>query len=370
MSNDRQVIGQCFIRPFLESSVNDDFGERDVTKFELKGFCSVSFTTIHTEDIDHQYINRGRLVEPEATNDHVREYRLYNKGRYAKEVLKIIDYYIKGLLHDYIEYIHLKCRNVQVFNPYLTCLYNWLNEDEYFKRSIEQYEKLAETITVLNYPNREIISNDKGDKYIVSTPEDNALITELFIPSFGLSPVAIRLFNKIIDWFFKKIIWDSKGLKEGKRDPYTVKDYLEGASDELEKYESEMHNTHDFVGIFTVAEITRRTKQLKNLNGVDVGGIMGNLIQKGYIITTDVKVKHTSRNVYKLNYYQHIENRKIVFDDDCIDSYFDGVVLGTYGHMLDVDSTHYVEMKNEKNFKNLGECSVGGLTVAKWFLEK
>ena len=347
---------------------DEELGERDTIKSELKGYCSVSFTTVHTEDIDQQYVNRGRLVEPESTNDHVEQYNLLYQGKYMKEVEKIKDYYIKELLHDYIEYIHLKCRDMQTLNPYLKCLYNWLREDEYFKRSIKQYSKLVETVTILNYPNREIVSNTEGDEYIVSTPADNELISTLFIPSFGLSPVAIRLFNKIIDWFFKEALWINNDLLNGKKDAETVKGYLESADKELEKYEIGEHNTHDFISIFTVAEITRRTKQIKSLKGVDVSGIIGNLIQKGYIITTDVKVQGTSRNVYKLNYYKHIENQGIVFDDECISSYMNDVVEMTHGTIPYTHPPRFAQKKNKNIFENLRECSVDGLTPAKWFL--
>ena len=346
---------------------DEELGERDTIKSELKGFCSVSFTTVNSEDIDPQYINRGRLVEPEATNDHVQQYNLYNKGQYEKEVQKIINYYIKELLHDYLEYIYLSCRDIQTLNPYLKCLYDWLNEDEYFKRSIKQYEKLVETVTVLNYPNREIVTNNKGNKYIVSTPEDNELITRLFIPSFGLSPVAIRLFNKLVDWFFKESLWDSKGLLNGKKDAETVKGYLKSTERELKEYEQETHTTHDFISIFTIAEINRRTKRNKSLNGIDTWSIIKNLIQKGYIITTDVTVKNTHHNIYKLNYYQHIENRKIIFDDDCINAYLEREIKATYGDMGHIGVIPFSEKKNKNIFNNDGECSVGGLTPAKWF---
>ena len=363
LSTDGEVIVEV-----VSDNVNEEYGERGARKYTVKGYCSACFSTIHTEDIDEQYQNRGRLVEPESTNDHVRKYQLYNKGKYETHVKEVINKYINHYLHDYIEYLHLKCMNVQVFNPFLTCLHDWLEEDEYFKRSIGQYEKLVETVTVVNYPNREIISNSDGDKFIVSTAEDNELITRLFIPSFGLSPVAIRLFNKIIDWFFKSVTLDKFGERDGVNSECTVEEYIQSANDELSDYQNGNYKINDFVSLFTNGSVNRKAKNTTTLNGVDVGGIIGNLMHKGYIVSTDVKVKGGgNKNVYRLNYFKHIENRRIEFSEDCVNSYLHDVVPVTYGDIEYTHSTPPVEMKNILDEDKLRECSVDGLGVAKWF---
>lgn len=341
--------------------VNEEFGERDTTKFSVKGYCSVSFATVHSEDIDEQYRNRGRLVEPEGTNDHVRKYRLYNKGKYANHVEDIIDKYINILLHEYIEYIHLKYIDLQVFNPYQICLHNWLEEDEYFKRSIGQYEKLVETVTILNAPNRDRVCNSEGDMFIVSTRDDNELVTRLFIPSFGLSPVAIRLFNKLLDWFFKQ-----RSEVNGKLD-CNVEEYVQSVNDELNDYQAGVINTSDFISSFTVAEIKHRVSKTSSLKGVDVGGIVNNLVQLGYIIPSDVKVNKSNKNIYHLNYFDKINNRKIDFDDECINFYLGEVVPVTYGDIGYVPPAPSVEMKNIENADKLRECFIGELGVARWF---
>lgn len=348
-------------------TVDEETGERNTTKFTVEGYCSVSFATVHTEDIDEQYQNRGRLIEPEATNDHVRKFKVFNKGKYANHVQEVIDEYINSLLHDYIEYIHLTCMDVQVFNPYLTCLHDWLNEDEFFKRSVGQYEKLVEAVTILESHNRERICNSDGDEFIVSTCDDNDLVTQLFIPSFGLSPVAIRLFNKMDDWFFKEPFFGKDGVKDGAVKCDTVEDYIKSVNKELTNYQDGGYTTNDFVSIFTVAEIKHRISKTPSLKGIDVGGIVNNLVQHGYIVATDVKVKRSNKNIYRLNFFEKIHNRRIEFDDACISSYLENVVPETYGDIEYVCPDLSVEMKNIENDDKLRECSIGKLEVAKWF---
>lgn len=72
--------------------------------------------------------------------------------------------------------------------------------------------------------------------------------------------------------------------------------------------------------------------------------------------------------MYKLNYYKHIENRKIIFDEKKIKAYIEEV--GSFSFKLDIDSTPFISLYHEENFKPLKECSVGDLKPAKWSLEK
>lgn len=346
-------------------TIDDSIGERGTAKFMVKGYCSVSFATVHSENIEDQYANRGRIIEPEATNDQVRKFRLYNKGKYEDYVDFIIEKFINNFLHDYIEYIRLKHGDVKVFNPYLTCLHDWLNEDEYYKRSTGQYEKLVETVTLLNYPNRELVTNDEGEEYVVSTSEDNKLIADLFLPSFGISPTAIRLFNKLLEWFFNKRILTEDGGYVKKS--CNVEEYMESVNSELADYKNVTgFGTNDFLSVFTVSEVKRKTSKTKSLHGIDVSSILNNLLQRGYIVSTDEKVKRSNKNIYRLNFFDPIENKGINFQESCIQEYVDHVVPVVYGLRYTPRDT-CCEMKNIHDAEKLRECSICELEASKWF---
>lgn len=349
-------------------TINSETGERGTNKYTIEGYCSVSFATIHTEDIDEQYTNRGRLIEPEASNEDVGRFRLYNKGKYAKQVEGIIEYNINLLLHDYIEYIKLEYGAVQVFNPYLECLHKWLNRDEYFKRSIGQYEKLVETVTLLNYPNREVVHNSDGDCFVMSTMEDNALITQLFQPSFGLSPIAIKVFNKLLDWFFKCKKDDKKSLGMITVDCDTNDDYEESVERELSDYmNSSINLKKDCVSIFTVSTVKHKANKVSDLKGIDVGGVLHNLTQKGYITTTDVKMKGSNKNIYKLNFFEYIHDQDIEFLDEDVESYCEQIVPLTYGDIRYTLPGDSVKMKNMFDNEKLRKSFIGDLGASQWF---
>jgi hypothetical protein len=360
-------------------SIDEDIGERGTTKYLVRGYCSVSLATVHTEDIDEQYRNRGRLVEPESSNEHVKQYNIYNNGLYAQKVEDVIDYYINYLLHDYLECIQLLYKDKQVLNPYLTCLLDWLESDTYFKRSSGQYIKLVETVTILNYPFRDKVKTSDGVEYVVSTREDNELVARLFLPSFGISPVAIRVFNKIIDWNYKYRGFNDKGEVVGVKCKVVscddaeydtmVRKYEESVDADLVDYQDSGNgfNIKDFTSVFTVSQIQHKCNKYPALKGVDVGGIIGNLMQKGYIEATGVKVKKGNKNVYKLSRFEPISNEPIDFDDDEIGRYMSEEVQVTYGDIEYVPPHPSVEMKNILDDDKLRECSIGGLGVAKWF---
>lgn len=345
-------------------SIDKETGEKLTDTLVLDGHCSVCFTTVKTEDIDEQYFNRGRVTEPDSTDDHIASHKKYYQGVYKQTVDTLVSKYVDELLHGYIEYIRLNYSEVIVFNPYLTCLMDWLKEDAYFKRSSGQYIKLVETITLLNYPFREKLNDGK---YVVSTKEDNEIIGKLFQPNYALSPQAIRLFNKLIDWYYCADNSTTKlGVLKYSHD-CTAEEYEKTADKELDNYSRGSIGVRDFKAVFTHGQVNRKRQRIKDLLGVDVSGILGNLVKNGYIGTTDVKAKGTDRNVYRLIHFDKITPKQLEFNDECIKSYIEDVVPETFpdiDYELPCSSDEYKSIVDDDELK---KTVIGDLKCAKWF---
>ena len=342
-------------------SIDKEMGEKLTDTLVLDGYCSVCFTTVNTEDIDEQYFNRGRVTEPDSTNEHIAQHKKYFQGDYKEEVKGLIEKYVNQLLHGYIEYIKIHYSDVTVFNPYFTCLMDWLNEDAYFKRSSGQYIKLVETITLLNYPFREKLNDGK---YIVSTKEDNELIGRLFQPNYALSPQAIKLFNKLIDWCFCACKKNDTGVYSYSKD-CTVEEYNETADKELDNYNHGAISVRDFKAVFTHGQVNHKRQRIPELLGVDVGGILSNLVKTGYIGTTDVKAKGSNKNVYRLTHFEKITPKLIDFNEECVKSYLENDVPETYydiNYQLSSNEDHKSSVSDDE-LKNI---TIGELRCAKW----
>jgi len=315
-------------------TVDDDTGERDVLTFKLVGYPSVSLTSVNSESFDEQIMSRGVNVSPEATNTQVRSFFRYNKGLIAKKRDEVIDEHI-SLFHGYLEYIKEMYSDIEVINPYWTCLEDWFQTSEYYKRSLSLYPSLVEALTLLHYDYRQTIDTDNGT-YVIATKQDNKIVADLFNPSQGISESAVRVFNLMLKWF----------------KPYNV--------NELELYNDGDLKIRDCETIFSAGEIKNRTGKNRALRGLPIGSIMSTLTAHGFIEPVD-KIKRSNNNIYALNREEPLTRTEIVFDEDKISEYV-WECEWVYGilppHLLEI-------IKNEKSEKGL-EASFGDLKLPPW----
>ena len=315
-------------------SVDEDTGERDVLTFKLVGYPSVTLTSVNSESFDEQIMSRGVNVSPEATNAQVRAFFRYNKGLIAKKRDKVIDEEI-SMLHGYLEYIKEMYADIEVINPYWTCLEDWFKTSEYYKRSLSLYPSLVEALTLLHYDYRQVIETDNGT-YVIATKQDNKIVADLFNPSQGISESAVRVFNLMLKWF----------------KPYNPK--------ELELYNDGDLKIRDCDTIFSVGEIKNRTGKIRSLRGLPIGSIVSTLTAHGFIEPVD-KIKRSNNNIYALNREEPLTRTEMIFDEDKITEYV-WECEWVYGilppHLLEI-------IKNEKSEKGL-EASFGDLALPPW----
>lgn len=315
--------------------IDENTGERKLLAFILEGHPSVLLTSVNSESFDDQIMSRGINVSPVATNEDVRRFFYYNKGKIAEKRKNIMENEI-GLLRNYIEYIRSFYEGIQIINPYWTCLENWFRKSEYYKRALGLYPSLVEAVTLLNYHYRETIEID-GELFLVATREDNKLIADLFNPSQGISEPAVRVFNLILKWY-------------DDFDPEELKEYQEDNDVRI----------RDCKSIFSAGEIRHRSTRIRSLKGLPYGDIMSTLVNHGLIEAVD-KEKRSNKNIYILSHNEPLEQSKIDFDMDKIIEYVNDLewIHGT-------PATHILKLVNQEKLVKASDMSDCDLKLPPW----
>lgn len=368
MNDYKQLSTEGKIEKTITSeSINKETGEKGTLHMYLEGQCSVTFTTVHSETIDDQFSSRGFIIEPISTDDEVQRYALFKDGDYKVEVESVETEWINRLIWGYVEYIHLKHGDTRVYNPYLDCLFDWLKKHpDYFKRGLNQYKALVETVTLLNYKWRKPQVVD-GVTYITSTVHDNQLVAKLFQPTYGLSPVTIKLMNQCINWFFKQSKVDKSDVVVT---PVicdcTPEEYLRFTEKELDDYEAGNLKVRDFVGVFTASTITHRLGKSK-LKISELGEALNNLKKQGFIEDTGVRVGRTNKIVYRLSYFTPFSEELLPFDDEIIEHYVTKIAPRTFKKIPLQEFSKEDGQEFVMDYEKLKNISVGDLGVSEWF---
>ena len=277
--------------------IDPETGEKNIVLFKLYGYPSVCLTSVHSEGIDEQYLNRGINAAPMNNQLAIKSYKMSTPkgGLYYNYVEDVINKEIE-LVHSYINYIRINREDFKVINPYFLCLEDWFKDDDYYNRALSRYPKMVECITILNHPYRSKV----GDYYI-STKEDNEFVTKIVGNAGSISKVAINVFNKLVDLY-----------------PF---EYLE---DEWISYNdpSEIPNIKEYETIFTVGTASNKLKRNKNFKNIQFGEIFSSLLKAGLLEVLG-KVRRGNHNVYRLTQNKHIAVNGFDSDDEKVREYLD-----------------------------------------------
>lgn len=302
--------GKCQ-KEITGDSIDKDTGEKNLLNLNLKGYASTTFTTVNTENIDAQIVNRGLTVTPNSSNEDVKQFNRYNKGKYKTIRNNIINVEIGKKFHNYIRWLKLtypydnetkqiqdKEGNVIDFiNPYYLCFEDWVLDSAYFKRNSNIYEGLINAVTLLNSPFRESITTNDGVKYFIVGKDDINLISDLLNPALELSPLAVKLYNKLIDWYGD--------------DP---NNYNVNALAEYDNYNHGFGVVKNFEYLFTVSTVRKKARNVTNLKNTDIGQMLNNLASDGKIEVIG-KATKSSANIYGLvNDFKKVDDQPIKLD--------------------------------------------------------
>lgn len=309
--------------------IDENTGERKIIKFKITGHPSMTMTSVNTEHFDDQLLSRGVTVSPRATNEEVYWFFYYNKGKFAQQRDYITKEEIKGL-HNYVEYTRYMYKDARVINPYWTCLETWFHSSEFYKRALSLYPGLVDAVTILNSYNRESVM--VGDQlYFVSTKEDNQIVADVFNPNAGLSEPAVRLFNKLLEWY----------------NPFV--------QEELDDYHRGELPIKECKTIFSVGQIRHKSLKSKELKGLKYGDILFSLVSNGFIESVD-KLNRSNENIYVLSHFEKLESTNIIFDGDRIKKYvkdLEGIYGVPPGHLFEI-----VDQQNNENPKLPFDCDL------------
>lgn len=312
-------------------------GERQTILMELKGYPSVCFTSVNSENVDDQFLSRGLTVTPEASDKQVAMFvRYMQSGSLWKQKS---DYIVRNqlpMLHAYLQKIEGEDLITDVINPYYYCLEEWFSGDEYFKRALTKYPELVKIVTYLNREQREFIAHDNIIFYI-ATKEDNMTVAQLLNPNSNLSGVAIKVFNQLLKYY----------------KPYD--------EDEYETYRIEDTNLKNLDTIFSVNSAKTHLRNTREFRGLNYGEIFYNLQEAG-LISSPGKVPRSRNNIYCLERTEEYGMKEIVFDQKLIDEYVDEVQF-IYGPT----PGEIREKISQEKSSNYSENPYGKLKPAPWF---
>ena len=326
-------------------------GERTVLELEVYGYCSVSMTSVHSEKLKDQLLSRGIDVTPQATNEEVKLYKRYNQGKIKRYYSGTITGYIH-LVHQYLTYLKMTHARVEVINPYFDCISNWLEESEYFKRYLDIITLLVQTVTILNYNFRQRLIAEDGTEYVISEPQDNELIANLFNPGFGLTETAKVVLNKLIELYNK--------TEDGNSPHLTLESYEDLANFEFSDYNNNHGRLDARHTLFSVSTVKHVFSKIKSLKRVEVGEIFKHLVDMGYIVAMG-KVYRSNKNVYRLNTITRLESGKLNFDDDIVARYVQDLAP-----IFDIGPHLLLEKTNIENQYTASPCSIDDLDLPPW----
>lgn len=216
-------------------SMLDSEGNWVTKDLKLLGRPCLTYTTVPGYQFDDQEKSRSIFISPRMNNKGV-----FNKRKSMLEMRGVTYKQMKKFENDskIIQFMVLHLREVlsevNIVNPYVSLIIDFLSESDYFKRDFDKYNGILKTITALNYYNKN--PQTSGDeKIIYSTLEDVQLFFSLLRPyhssiQFNISPKAADVLTEIreniTDW--EKYYSNDKDIEQTTLEAgITTNDYFE-----------------------------------------------------------------------------------------------------------------------------------------------
>ena len=231
-------------------NVQNEDGDWVVQDLELVGRPCLTYTTVPNHTFDEQEMSRSIFITPRMDNQFIFNRRNsaleFKHGRTYKQMVN----YQKEL--ELVPYMimHLKevMSNVDIINPHVNIVINFLKQSNFYKRDFPKFNGLLKTITALNYYNHDVIEID-GNKVILTSIADVQLFMSLLKPyeesiSANVAPKAVEVLN---DYRNNRDEWVNKGNRESIGSGITTNEYYElqnlGLSKmSVKKYFYELHD--------------------------------------------------------------------------------------------------------------------------------
>ena len=179
-------------------------GEWYVNELELIGKPCLTYTTVPNYQFDEQELSRSIFITPRTDNK-----KEFNKRNIALEFKGKSYHYMEKMVREaeHIRFMVYVLRNlmdeIEIINPYIQIVINFLNNSKYYKRDFPKYNNLLKVITVMNYYHKTVY--DVGDKRVIYTSIEDVQLFLSLLDSYrlsiseNLSPKATEILKLLVE---------------------------------------------------------------------------------------------------------------------------------------------------------------------------
>ncbi|OPY24963.1 MAG: hypothetical protein A4E26_00078 [Methanobacterium sp. PtaU1.Bin097] len=287
-------------------------GPNELIIQELKGYCSLFFTTVQ-ELANTQHVSRTTSLTPVDDMHAYNQYTRYNStDTWVNRARKKIDSEVKLIQNmiRYFSYIY-KEMEVDIINPYYDTMIKWTMGLPDPKRAREQLDSLLKVIVLFNNsPNQRYHIEEDKVIYIVSK-KDILLFNRLFRLNIGVSAKAMKFYD-----------WIQKDGRNGKPRVPILDDF----NGEYEDASISLTYQSDFNAIFTVKSIKNKISSTqRHFDRKEISVYCDQLIDAG-LLTLVAHDKNTNERMMGISRSQGEQRAKIPFCDEDLESFFKDVL--------------------------------------------
>jgi hypothetical protein len=285
----------------------DKNGPMELITQEIKGHCSVFFTSVH-ELADTQHVSRLMSINPLDDGKSYDQYCMYldthtrmkiKRDEIVKEVKLISDM----ILHYSYMYKDLE---ISIINPYTKIIINWTNNLPNTKRVREQVNALLKVIVLFNNNEKQRYVLDDGRIVFIVSKIDILTLNQLFSMNIGVSVEAMN--------FYK---WLKGKNRNGDLRINPLDDMEEDDVNVDMKFKSR------FLSLFTVRSIREKVNpKMRHFDRKEISSYCTQLIDVGLLRAVG-NDKDTKERIMGLSNYGEQVTGNIPFKDEDVWAYVD-----------------------------------------------
>lgn len=197
----RDILKQLSTDGYIERGVVDD--EKNSEEQWVKGYPCLTYTTAHEGMINEQERSRSIIITPpDVAPDKLLTFKsiLNNQGAYKQELFKVQRdcESIKGL----VEYLKNVKKEVDIFNPFLYDIGDFIGDIEDFNRKIDEFNSILKLSCILN-KSKVIMHQQYNEEspLILASKQDVRNALAIFDNTVNLLPNEVKLINGILKNF-------------------------------------------------------------------------------------------------------------------------------------------------------------------------
>ena len=201
----RNTLKQLSTDGFVSRSLKD---EGEVIHEEITGYPAIVYSTVHEDMINEQEKSRSIVISPPNVNQHLLMiFDSFNEAPAGDYELKLAIDKTKKILQGYSCYLMREFQNVEMFNPYMFAVQEYLTNMSDFNRKIKEFNMLLKIVCVLDRGfclEHDLYFDPESEesittKLMIASKKDVINALNLFEGSTGLLPTEVALLKGLLD---------------------------------------------------------------------------------------------------------------------------------------------------------------------------